>query len=203
MGKRCTAALSPSLCISRGGWVELQPPLLPSVSQDLSAGQGVYPSSSPQYFLNKVVPGWQDLTFFPPHTISMKFPSLDIFGLPRHISQPLLPPEQAERSKRNFIAFHLPHLSSTLATLTVGKFLAENISPCSLLKEKDQKQDGVWCDACQVPQVGGSSLVFEWLLLMKLNNLPGSLGRTDSIARYELRADGDPVLGKKETFKSC
>lgn len=105
-------------------------------------------SPSPHYFVNKVVPGWQDLTPFPPHIICMKCPSpsLDGFCLPGHIRCPLLPLcmfEQADGSKRSFIASLLPHLSPPLATLSVGLFLAEDISPCSLLKEKEQKQDAV------------------------------------------------------------
>lgn len=36
---------------------------------------------------------------------------------------------------------------------------------------------------------------------MKLNNTPGSLGRRDSIARYELRADDDSVLEEESKTK--
>lgn len=36
---------------------------------------------------------------------------------------------------------------------------------------------------------------------MKLKNPPGSLGRRDSIARYELRADDDSVLGGESKTK--
>lgn len=90
MGTGCTAASSPSLS-GVGGWnCSLLCFLMSEQPGFVCRANKIFPLL-PSIFPYKVAPGWHDLTSSLPYAISMKSPSLDSFGLPGHISHPLLP----------------------------------------------------------------------------------------------------------------
>lgn len=120
-------------------------------------------SLSPHYFVNKAVPGWQDLTPFPPHIICMKRPlSRSWWLLSARPYITLSMQVSAGRCKqKKFYSF--PSSSSAITTGNSQRGAVSSRRRFSVFPSEGEGTKARWClsDACHVSQVGVSSLVFE------------------------------------------